>query len=144
MKKLFFFFLILIISSSFVFAVPELPVIVSGGVYINEKPAKAGTEITAFVKGEEVSKFEVTEKGKFTLLLQKLNENDNVSFYVDNIYSGESVTYESGGFEQLTLKIEKSYLVYYLGVALILLIGAGFFIWKRKLIQRKKRKLRKG
>lgn len=118
--------------------------IVSGEVYINEKPAKAGTEITAFVKGEEVSKFEVTEKGKFTLLLQKLNENDNVSFYVENIYSGESVTYKSGGFEQLTLKVEKSYLVYYLRVALILLIGAGFFIWKRKLIQRKKRKLRKG
>jgi len=139
MKKLFFFFLILIISSFFVSAIPELPTIVSGEVYINEKSAKIGTEITAFVNGEEVNKFEVTEKGKFTLLLQKLNENDNVSFYVDNIYSGESVTYKSGGFEQLTLKIEKSYLVYYLGVAVILL-AAGFVIWKRKLILKRKKK----
>ena len=113
--------------------------IVSGEVYINEKPAKIGTEITAFVNGEEVSKFEVTEKGKFTLLLQKLNENDNVSFYVDDIYSGESVTYESGGFEQLTLKVDKSYLIYYLGGALVLLI-AGFLTWKRKLIPKRRKK----
>lgn len=132
MKSFTLLLFLLIISSSFIFAAPpELPVIVSGEVYINEKPAKAGTEITAFVNGEEVSKFEVTEKGKFTLLLQKLNENDNVSFYVDDIDTGESISYESSGFEQLTLKIEKSYLVYYLGVALILLI-VGFVIWKRK------------
>ena len=132
-------FILLVFPNFISAAPPELPLIVSGEVYINEKPAKAGTEITAFVNGEEVSKFEVTEKGKFTLLLQKLNEKDNVSFYVDNIYSGESVKYESGDFEQLTLKVEKSYLVYYLGVASVLLV-AGFVIWKRKLIPKRRKK----
>jgi len=122
---------LLIISSSLVVAVPELPMIISGEVYINENPAKAGTEITAFVNGEEVSKFEVSEAGKFTILLQKLEEGQEVGFYVDGIFTNESVSYKSSGFEQLTLKVEKSYLIYYLGVALILLI-AGLLIWKRK------------
>ena len=112
-------------------APPELPMIVSGDVYINDKPAKIGTEVTALVDGEETANSEVSEAGKFTLLLQKLEENQEVEFYVDGISTNESISYKNGDFKQLTLKVEKSYLVYYLGVALILLI-AGFVIWKQK------------
>ena len=138
MKKNFVFLLVvflmsIIFFSHFVLTVPEipqLPMIVSGEVYINDKPAKIGTEITAKI-GEEVTSLEVSEEGKFTLLLQKLEENQEVRFYVDGISANESISYKSGGFEQLTLKIEKSYLIYYLGAALILLI-TGFLIWKRK------------
>ena len=125
-------------SSFFVGAVPELPMIVSGDVYINEKPAKVGTDITAMLNEEQVSETEISERGKFTLLLQKLEENQEVDFYVDGISANQSVSYESSGFEQLSLKVEKSYLVYYLGGALILLI-AGFIIWKRKLILKRKK-----
>ena len=132
------FLFLLIISSSFVFAVPELPMIVSGEIYINENPAKVGTDVTVILNGELVSETEVNEAGKFTLLLQKLEEGQEGGFYVDGIYSNQSVAYKSSGFEQLTLKVEKSYLIYYLGVALILLI-AGFLIWKRKLTLKRKK-----
>ena len=132
MKSFTLLLFLLIISSSFILAAPpELPMIISGEVYINENPAKAGTEITALVNGEEVTSSEVSEAGKFTFLLQKLEEGQEVSFYIDGIFTNESVSYKSSGFEQLTLKVEKSYLIYYLGVALILLI-AGLLIWKRK------------
>lgn len=131
MKAFSLFLFLLIISSSFILAVPELPMIVSGDVYINDKPAKVGTGITAFVNGEEVVSSSVGEAGMFTILLQKLEEGQEVEFYVDGIFTNESISYESSGFEQLTLKVEKSSLFYYLGVALILLI-VGFVIWKQK------------
>lgn len=132
MKAFPLFFFLLIISSSFVLAAPpELPMIVSGDVYINDKPARVGTEITAKIGEEEITSVKVSEKGNYTFLLQKLEGEGVIKLYVDDIDTGESVTYESGGFEQLTLKVEKSYLVYYLGVALVLLI-IGSLIWKRK------------
>ena len=131
MKKLFLFFFILIISSSIVYAVPELPMIVSGDVLINDKPAKIGTEITAKVNDLEINKIKITEKGKFTLLLQKLNENDEVKFYVDDIDTQEMIKYKNGDFKQLTLKIEKSYWIYYLTGGLIALVAI-LIIWKLK------------
>ena len=140
MKTFSLLLFLLIISSSFVLAAPpELPMIVSGEVYINEKPAKVGTGITAFVDGEEFASSEINEAGMFTILLQKLEEGQKVEFYVDEIFTNESISYESSGFEQLTLKVEKSYLFYYLGVAIVLLV-AGLLIWKRKLISKRKKK----
>ncbi len=144
MKKNFVFLLVvflmsIIFFSHFVLAVPELPMIVSGDVYINDKPAKIGTEITAKMEGEEVVSVEISEKGSYTFLLQKLEGKGVIKLYVDDIDTGESVTYESGGFEQLTLKVEKSYLVYYLGVALVLLI-IGIVIWKQKLTKKRRKK----
>ena len=132
MKSFSLLLFLLIISSSFILAAPpELPMIVSGDVYINDKPAKVGTGITAFVNSEEVVSSSVGEAGMFTILLQKLEEGQEIEFYVDGISANESISYKNGDFKQLTLKVEKSYFVYYLGVALILLI-AGFVIWKRK------------
>jgi len=140
MKFLLLFLFLLIICSGFILAAPpELPMIISGDVYINDKPAKAGTEVIAVLNGEQVSETEVGEAGKFTLLLQKLEEGQEIEFYVDGIFTNESISYESSGLEQLTLKVEKSYLIYYLGVALILLI-VGLLIWKQKLILKQKKK----
>lgn len=123
--------ILILLSLTFITAVPQLPMIITGEVYINEKPAKIGTEITVILKGDEVVQTEITEKGKFNLLLQKLSEGDEVEFYVDNINSEESVIYQSGDFKQLTLKVEKSYLIYYFGGVMLLLV-IGFLIWKRK------------
>ena len=117
---------------SFVSAIPQLPMIVNGEVYINDKPAKTGTEIMAVLGEDEVNKVEITEKGKFTLLLQKLNKNDKLDFYVDDIYTNQSVIYQSGDFKQLTLKVEKPYFIYYFGGALIIFSLMGFLIWKQK------------
>lgn len=131
MKTSSLFLLVLIFSASLISAVPQIPEIVTGDVYINDKPAKVGTEITAFVNEEEINRIQTTETGKFNLLLQKLEENQEVGFYVDGIYTNESISYKSGDFQQLTLKVEKSYLIYYLISAVVLII-AGVWIWKRK------------
>lgn len=131
MKKFFLFFLILVISSSLAYAVPELPMIVTGEARINENPAKIGTEITAKVNEKVATKVEVKEKGKFTLLLQNLNSDNEVKFYVDNIDTLQSIRYKSGDFKQLTLKVEKSYLVYYLTGGLIALVAI-LAIWRFK------------
>ena len=125
MKKLFLFLLILLIFSSPIYAIPSLPHILAGDVLINNKPAKLGTEITTVKDGKIIGKIEVTEEGKFKLLLQNLNEGDTINLYVDNINTEQSIVYKSGDFQQLSLKIEKSYLIYYFGVTLLLLIGAG-------------------
>lgn len=131
MKKFFLFFLIFLISFNIVYAIPKLPVIISGDVYINGKLAKIGTEITAKVNNEEVNKVEVKEKGKFTLLLQKLNEGDEVNLYVDGIDTLETINYKDGDYKQLILKVEKSYLRYYLTGGLIALIAI-LVIWRLK------------
>ncbi|MEX2017580.1 MAG: hypothetical protein WD876_03845 [Candidatus Pacearchaeota archaeon] len=142
MKKPFSLIFVLIILLSFSFinaAPPQLPMIVSGDVYINDNPAKIGTEITAMFNDEEVASSEVSEVGKFTLLLQKLEEGQEIQVFVDGIYTNESIFYKSGDFQQLTLKVEKSYLIYYFGVALVLLI-AGLLIWKQKSTLKRKKK----
>jgi len=132
MKAFPLFLFLLIISLSFVFATPpQLPMIVSGDAYINDNLAKIGTEITAVVNGEKVIEIETTEKGKFNFLLQKLNEGDVAKLYVDGIDANQNISYKSGDFKQLTLKVDKSYLFYYLGAALILILGTGI-IWKYK------------
>jgi len=123
------FLFLLIISLGFVSAVPQLPMIVTGNVSINDNPAKIGTEISAVVNGEKVIEIETTEKGKFNFLLQKLNEGDEAKLYVDGIYSEQTISYKNGDFQQLSLKADKSYLFYYLGAALILILGTGI-IWK--------------
>jgi len=133
MKKISLFLFLLIINLVFVSAVPELPMLITGEVYINNHPARAGTEISAMINGNEVAKTEISDAGKFTLLLQKLNEGDEIKLYVDGIDTKESILYKSGDFKQLTLKVEKSYVIYYAGgTALALLALAGVITWRKK------------
>ena len=113
---------------------PQLPMIVAGNVSINDKPAKIGTEVSARLNNEEVETIKITEKGKFTILLQKLNESEEIKIYVDGIYSEQSVNYESGDFQQLTLKVEKSYVFYY-ALGGIIALAIILIIWKSKKIK---------
>ncbi len=134
MKKLFLFFIISLLTISFVTAVPNLPVIISGKVYINEKIAPIGTEITATTDGKEVANFKVATKGEFSFLIQKLEEGKLIKFYVDGIDTNVEVNYKSGDFQDLDLAVEKSYLGYYIigGLIALLVLGAIFLIWKLK------------
>lgn len=126
-----FFLVSIIICSNFISAVPELPMIVSGNVSINDKPAKIGTQVSAEVNGKEIIKFKTTEIGKFTILLQKLNEGDNIKLYIDGIDSQQNISYKSSDFKQLSLKVEKPYLIYYIiGVVIALVIIS--IVWKQK------------
>ncbi len=134
MKKFFLFFLFLIITISFVNAIPNLPVIISGKVYINEKIAPIGTEITAITDGKEVANFKVATKGEFSFLIQKLEEGKLIKFYVDCIDTNVEVDYKSGDFQNLDLAVEKSYSIYVIGglIALLIALGVIFLIWKLK------------
>lgn len=139
MKFPIFLFLLIICSGFVLAAPPELPMIISGNVSINDKPAKVGTDIIAILNGEQVSETEVSEAGTFTILLQKLEEGQEVGFYIDGIDTNQTISYKSGDFQQLTLKVEKSSLTYYL-IGLIIAIIIISLIWKQKLIFKQKRK----
>ena len=123
------FLLIVICFSNLISAVPELPMIVTGNVSINDNPAKIGTSVSAEVNGQEVSKIKTTEAGKFTFLLQKLNKGDEVEIYVDGIDTSQNISYTSSDFKQLTLKVEKSYLIYYI-IGTIAVLAIIIIIWK--------------
>lgn len=152
MKKRFFKFLSLlflfvliaffVVNLGFVYAIPQLPMIVSGEVYINDKPAKIGTEITALVDGKEVEKTIIQREGRFELLLQGLETGQEVGFYVDGIYTNENIFYKDGDFKQLNLKVEKSYFSYYITILVILI--SGILIWKKKFYKSHKRKKGRG
>ncbi|MDO8622706.1 MAG: hypothetical protein Q7R52_00500 [archaeon] len=125
------FFLVVVICLKIVSAVPELPMIVSGNVSINDKPAKIGTSVSVELNGKEIIKVKTTEIGKFTILLQKLNEENNITIYVDGIDSSQSIAYKSGDFRQLSLKVEKSYLIYYI-IGVVIALAIIFIAWKPK------------
>lgn len=132
--KLYFFILFFLISfSSLIYAAPELPMIISGKVYINNKLADIGTEITAKVDNKDVENFKVSKKGEFYLLLQKLEKDSEVKFYVDNIITDTKVNYKSGDFQNLELNIKKSNLIYKFGLlAALIIITIILIIWKLK------------
>jgi len=132
MKKFFLLFLIFVTLNSFlVNAIPELPMIISGDIYINDKEAESGTIITMKTNNEIIEEIKTTEKGKFKLLLQKLNEGDEVQIYIEDIQTQENIIYKSGDFKQLTLKVEKHYYSYYLTGGLVALVAI-LLIWKWK------------
>lgn len=135
MKIYFLFLFIFIISISFVNAAPELPMIVSGKVYINEEIAPVGTAITAIADGKEVANFEVATEGQFSFLIQKLEENKLVKFYVGGIDTNVEVNYKSGDFQNLDLAVEKTDLGYNkVGglIALLIALVTIYLIWRLK------------
>lgn len=146
--KIFFLFsitLFILLSSLFVAtALPELPMIISGNVYINDKVAKDGTKITAKIGDKEIADA-VASKGRFTLLLQQLKKNAVVRFYVDDIDANTDVKYESTGYKTLELRVKKSSIAPYLIATLIALVIFAILIlkWKSSKIQKRKINLKK-
>ena len=138
-KNSFFKFFILfsvvsaiILNSVFVVtALPELPMIISGNVYINDKIAADGTKITAKIGDKEIANA-VASKGQFTLLLQQIEKNAVVRFYVDGIDTNTDVTYESTGYKTLELRVKKASITPYLTAAFIALVIFAILILKWK------------
>ena len=146
--KNFFLFSIVIfilLNSSFVAtALPELPMIISGNVYINDRIAKDGTKITAKIGDKEVANA-VASKGQFTLLLQQIEKNAVVRFYVDNIDANTEIKYESTGYKTLELRVKKASINPYLITTLIALVIFAILIlkWKSSKIKKRKTNLKK-
>lgn len=139
MKAFPIFLFLLILGSAFILAAPpELPMIISGNASINDDPAEQGIKITARANGEIISETKTNDDGEFNMLLQKLENGQEADFYVDGIDAEKSISYKSGDFRQLTLKVEKPYKIYYFGGAFAALL-AGILIWKRKSIFTRKK-----
>ncbi|WP_410510417.1 hypothetical protein RSJ42_17660 [Methanosarcina hadiensis] len=68
--------------------VPDLPLILRGGMNVNGEPVSAGREITAYYDGELVAKSTIEENGKYTLNLNLNPENytsvENMELYINN------------------------------------------------------------
>ena len=144
MKK-FVFLLIggLFLFSSFVFAqeVPGLPMIIQGEVMINNQIAPENTLVTAMVGDEVVREFTLIENGNYILTLSSID--GQVDFYVNNIFTNQSINFESGKVIDLDLNVNVKHLniIYWIfGIILVLVII--FFLiskfWKSKHFKNKK------
>ena len=134
----FLFGIILIVLAVSAFAVPELPMIISGNAVINEKPAVSGTRISIHADGKEISSTSVTD-GKFSALAQQVKEGTKLEIYVDGIKSSESVEYKSGDYKEINVSARKTELWVYLlivsgGIVVIILV---LLLWKFKSGKRK-------
>ena len=130
-SKPIFYFLIFLVSINSILAVPQLPMVLSGDVNINNKPAKVGTSVEVKIDDNIVKTIEVKNKGLYTLTFQGEN-GDNVGVFVNGVeaYSG---VYESGKVEKTELNVdikgEVNYFVWGV-IVLIFLIVISFVIPK--------------
>lgn len=74
--------------------VPDLPLILHGGLDVNGEPAETGSEIMAYYEGELIAKSTVEEEGIYSLNLNLTPENytnvENVEIYVN----GDKASFE--------------------------------------------------
>ncbi|WP_128692844.1 hypothetical protein [Methanoculleus taiwanensis] len=99
-------------------AVPPLPAEYSGTVTINGDPAPAGTVIVGLIGGEERGRLTTTEEGAFggespfaVRLLVQAAETDEyltVTFLVNGVPAGESVTFVPGSIQVVDLTVSAS------------------------------------
>ncbi len=75
--------------------VPDLPLILRGGLDINGAPVSEGSEILAYYEGKLIAKCIVGEEGKYSLSLNLPPENytniGEVEFYVNGNISGLNI-----------------------------------------------------
>lgn len=137
---------------------PILPMILDGKVLVDGVEAPAGTVVAAFVGGREASSHTLKEAGDYALAINGVKEDEGkkLSFTVDGRQvSGIEMTWRSGAVESRTLSVVKKTTtvaetggsfavaeagssgggtgVYWaLGLGLIVLIAAVFFVSSRK------------
>ncbi|TKJ17067.1 hypothetical protein CEE44_00850 [Candidatus Woesearchaeota archaeon B3_Woes] len=135
--KIFFIFFIFFLLLNFVSSAepPKLPMIISGEVLINEKPAKVGTIITAKIDEQKITSVEVSKKGHYTLLIQEPTEK-LINLYVNEINTDKTVKYGVGKIEQIDLLItqetpNKNKLFFIIPIILLILI-IFILLWGKK------------
>lgn len=135
-SKLWIFFFILLVLSIATFSLPEMPMIIDGKAYINEKPAQEGTKVSAFADGKEIYSAKTDSDGKFSLLIQKINEGTQIEIRVDGIKSDNLIQYKSGDFKILELSVERKIpeTVVIVGIIalIIIIIGVLIALWLKK------------
>ncbi len=92
MFKYIFLLILTAITVNTVSAVPTLPMVVSGAVYINSEPAPAGTEIKALIAGEVKGSTIISQQGVYGIAVEY--GQGMVELYVNNI-KAESTNWSS-------------------------------------------------
>jgi len=125
--KYFFLIFLFLFPIGFAQNLPLMPMIISGNVTINRKPAPLGTTIIAKIDDKIVSNFTVVHKGVYVLTIQG-NENDigkPIRFYVNGICEKKTLTFEPGEIkENFNLEVRRIPILYIVaGSAIIILCG---------------------
>lgn len=92
MFKIIFLLILTTITVNTVRAVPALPMVVSGSVYINGEHAPAGTEIKALIAGEVKGSAIISQQGIYGIKVEY--GRGMVELYVNNI-KAESINWSS-------------------------------------------------
>lgn len=100
--------------------VPELPLILQGGLNVDGDPVSEGSEILAYYDGELIAKSAVVEEGKYSLNLNLTSENytnlGDVELYVNENNSSfkipvseiEAVNKTAGSISEIDLEVSAS------------------------------------
>ena len=134
MKKTFILFFLLVLNLIYLVhaAAPQLPMTISGDVAINEKPAKAGIEITAKINGKVVKSYNLPQDGYYAIPLQNAEPNDVVVMYVKGIKAAET-TFDYGKVEKLNLDVKDMAGLYYAGgISLLIILAVIIFFFIRR------------
>ncbi len=135
-SKLCIFFIFLLVLSIIAFSLPEMPMIIDGKAYINEKLAQEGTKVSAIADGKEIYSAKTDSDGKFSLLIQKINEGTQIEIRVDGIKSDKLIQYKSGDFKSIELSVERKIpeTAILIGIAaiIIMILGVLIALWLKK------------
>jgi len=136
MKQIIVLFFLVLFVSSFVMAqeTPSLPTIIQGEVMINNKPAPAGTLVSAKINNEIIKEYTLTEPGNYALTIS--NEEGSINIYVNDVATNQTVNLESGKIidADLNVKIKTgiSKLFFIITPLLILLIVLIIVVKRKK------------
>jgi len=110
--------------------------IIDGKAYINEKLAQEGTKVSAIADGKEIYSAKTDSDGKFSLLIQKINEGTQIEIRVDGIKSDKLIQYKSGDFKSIELSVERKIpeTAILIGIAaiIIMILGVLIALWLKK------------
>lgn len=84
--------------------VPSLPTIIQGKVMINDKFAPASTLVSAKNNDEVVKEYTLRETGDYVLTIS--GNVENVSLYVNNIATNQTINLEPGKIIDANLNVE--------------------------------------
>lgn len=98
---------IFLVILSIVQAAPILPLVVRGGIEINEQDADIGTNIIAKIDNIEKGSAIVKDKGSYIILVngEIEDEGKTVEFYINGIKADQTAIFKSGGVIDLDLSL---------------------------------------
>ncbi len=88
--------------------IPEIPLVIEGGVSIGGSPAANGTIVSAFMDGAERAKHIVANPGRYALAVSGSSATDNnktVKLFVNGVDTSSTTVWKSGEIVAINLSI---------------------------------------